>query len=56
MRPPAHSTKLPPAAAASHLAAIRSQEHAGMAGIARPGRRSVSTTGVGLRGLAERLQ
>jgi hypothetical protein len=27
-----------------HLAAIRSQEHAGMAGIARPGRRSVSTT------------
>jgi hypothetical protein len=39
-----------------HLAAIRSHEHAGMAGIARPGRHSVSTTGVGLRGLAERLQ
>jgi hypothetical protein len=36
-----------------HLAAVQSREHADMAGIADMGRRFVSTTGAGLRGLTK---
>ena len=43
-RPPTHSAPAGGRCLTRLLAAIRSQEHADKAGIARPGRRSVSTT------------